>query len=757
MFEHGKLNRLEDYFIKLSQRPGNTVYFYRINGYTEKIQEFLRKYYESAVKSGIVIEGKIPNPEEHQLNYYEEIMGLEFRRDAGFIIAGLARWLPRMNEYQRKNVASSLYDTLEEMQRAGKNDNMQKNAYIKFMCWLYYKFERIVNRLGQEEAPKILYEGSVSNYELKMLSVLSKAGSDIVLLQPRGDEEYQRLDPSGLLSDCLKLPEMKAFPDGFGIRSLREEDRRRQERERLYGGAPRISPCTNAWIQGEGLKDVLTDPSRRGEDPGFFYNCFIRINGVEDKASYLNELFQFRLELKNRQRHFTVLEETIPRPTVEEINSIQRKNYNSTGQMLLDLSKYIRYTANQDLERLMKKAFVDVLSLEEQAAGANVNRLINKAVYLLCWLKRYQSELFVNWKAPDIGCLIYLGGCQNENEAMFLRFLSRLPADVLLLKPNLHMSCCLRDDTLYEVHYEQSMAVGRFPGENDAVCMGTAAYHAEQELDTIIYQDSGLYRNQQYEKAVSVILRTMYEEIAILWDQEVKYRPNFSVTDNQVNIPVIFAKVSGVKDGQVSRYWADIKALATGDAYVIRQAPYIRPGDENPVKPYAAGFFKNGKLLKEKIKTHACYQYGFLREEMQEHILDKLKLLIDSRLIRGTFENGTEYTIIATVLNLSKEIVRLLQRFDFTKKNPKLIYIHTSESMISLEDTILTAFLSLAGFDVVFFVPTGYQSIEKYFNRQMAEEHQVGEYMYDLRPPAFNGAPPGTKRSWREKIFKRGN
>ena len=42
MYEHGKLKNLEDYFIRLGQRPGNTVYFYRINGYTEKIQEFLR-------------------------------------------------------------------------------------------------------------------------------------------------------------------------------------------------------------------------------------------------------------------------------------------------------------------------------------------------------------------------------------------------------------------------------------------------------------------------------------------------------------------------------------------------------------------------------------------------------------------------------------------------------------------------------------------------------------------------------------------
>ena len=29
------------------------------------------------------------------------------------------------------------------------SENMLKNAYIKFMCWLYYKFERIVNQLGE--------------------------------------------------------------------------------------------------------------------------------------------------------------------------------------------------------------------------------------------------------------------------------------------------------------------------------------------------------------------------------------------------------------------------------------------------------------------------------------------------------------------------------------------------------------------------------------------------------------------------------
>lgn len=84
----------------------------------------------------------------------------------------------------------------------------------------------------------------------------------------------------------------------------------------------------------------------------------------------------------------------------------------------------------------------------------------------------------------------------------------------------------------------------------------------------------------------------MYEEIKILWDQELKYRPDFSVVDGVVNIPVIFAKVSGVKDGHTAGYWTSVKELVTEDTVVIKRAPYIEPMAPNPMKMYAAEFFK---------------------------------------------------------------------------------------------------------------------------------------------------------------------
>ena len=757
MLRRTSIEKLDDYFIDLGKRKNKGIYFYRINGYNRQIHEFIQRYYETARLSGVIIEGKLQNPDTNNLAYYNEIMGNDFQMSMGFMMSSLKKWLPRMNDSQRENVAGSIYDTLMGLKRAGKNDNMLKNAYIKFMCWLYYKFERIVNHLGDEKLPKILYEGTISTYELLLMNVLAIAGCDIVLLQYQGDAAYQKIDPDSTKSIDLKLPGMNTFPPSFSLKQIRADIQETQNSERLYGPKPQFSNCTNAWITGKVFEDVRKDTLSRGEKPNFFYNCYCRIMGVEDRLTYQNDLFQLQLELKNRKRHVVIVNNTIDPPTIEEINEIHRKIYQNVNQLIIDLATNIRYSASQELQRIMHKAFVDIILEESRQPNMNMNRLTGKAVYVLCWLKRYQQRLFNNWKPPEVACFFFMGGCRNENEALFCKLLARLPVDVLIFNPNLDRKCCLEDKLLYEVNNSISMTVTKYPEENIDLRVGTAAYQAERDLDTLMYQDTGIYRNQQYLKANTVSLQTMYEEISILWDQELKYRPNFSVIDDTVNMPVIFSKICGVKDGMLSAYWSGIKNLLTPDTTVITNVPKITSTSPNPIKASATEFLKNGRLQKRKIKSHKAYQYGFLREPMQDYLLDKLQMLIEQRIIKGTFENGTEYTIISTALNLEKEVLRMIQKFDFTKKNPKIIYIITGETGLSLEDTIYTTFLNLIGFDILFFVPTGYQCIERYLSKNIIEEHQIGEYLYDLQIPNFDAISSSTARSsWRDIIFKRG-
>lgn len=754
MFQLGRIEKLHDYFSACSRRREQAVFFYRVAGYSGEVAAFLTQYDQAARTNGVVIEGRIPNPDPKQLDYLAEMMGSDFQLDAGFLTQKLTRWLPRLTGAQREAVVTAMTATLQDLQAHGKNENMLRNAYIKYMCWLYYKFERILGRLGGDELPKILYDGTVSSYELQLLVILARAGADIVLLERAGDAGYLRCDPTSQYAQLYQAPGLTPFPADFSLRQLREQGRQQAERQKLYGAPAGIAPCTNAWMKTPDGKEILTAVRARGDDPKLFYNAFVVQYGVEDKLLFPSDMVAFYQQLKREGRKVCLENGRLPPPTPEEIAAVRRRNHQTAEQLAADLAANLQYPNNQQLQTLMRQAFLDVVLEEDKAVGGNLNRLLNKAVYLVAWMKRYQKDLFQNWQAPEVGVFILFGACSGDNEALFLRLLAKLPVDVLVLLPDLNAPCVLKDPALLDLHKEHSLPMTDFPVEPSQMRVRTAAYQAEREMDSILYQNTGLYRAKQHQKAEAVTLQTMYEEIGLLWDQELKYRPGFAAEGDTVTVPVLLEKICGIKDGPILPYWLEIKKLVTPETTLVTKLPWQTGLEANPMKPYATQFLRQGRLQREKIKQHKDYPYGILRPEIQDYLLDKLQVLLDEKLIAGTYQNGTEYTIVSTILGLPKDLLRRIQNFDFTKKNPKLIIISTTEETLSLEDSILVAFLNFVGFDILFFVPTGYQSIEKYFQKPFANEHQLGPYRYDLQVPDFRTLHEGGKSSIR-KLFGR--
>lgn len=754
MFQLGRIEKLHDYFSACSRRREQAVFFYRVAGYSGEVAAFLTQYDQAARTNGVVIEGRIPNPDPKQLDYLAEMMGSDFQLDAGFLTQKLTRWLPRLTGVQREAVVTAMTATLQDLQAHGKNENMLRNAYIKYMCWLYYKFERILGRLGGDELPKILYDGTVSSYELQLLVILARAGADIVLLERAGDAGYLRCDPTSQYAQLYQASGLTPFPADFSLRQLREQGRQQAERQKLYGAPAGIAPCTNAWMKAPDGKEILTAVQSRGDDPKLFYNAFVVQYGVEDKLLFPSDMVAFYQQLKREGRKVCLENGRLPPPTPEEIAAVRRRNHQTAEQLAADLAANLQYPNNQQLQTLMRQAFLDVVLEEDKAVGGNLNRLLNKAVYLVAWMKRYQKDLFQNWQAPEVGVFLLFGACSGDNEALFLRLLAKLPVDVLVLLPDLNAPCVLKDPALLDLHKEHSLPMTDFPVEPSQMRVRTAAYQAEREMDSILYQNTGLYRAKQHQKAEAVTLQTMYEEIGLLWDQELKYRPGFAAEGDTVTVPVLLEKICGIKDGPILPYWLEIKKLVTPETTLVTKLPWQTGLEANPMKPYATQFLRQGRLQREKIKQHKDYPYGILRPEIQDYLLDKLQVLLDEKLIAGTYQNGTEYTIVSTILGLPKDLLRRIQNFDFTKKNPKLIIISTTEETLSLEDSILVAFLNLVGFDILFFVPTGYQSIEKYFQKPFANEHQLGPYRYDLQVPDFRTLHEGGKSSIR-KLFGR--
>lgn len=405
-----------------------------------------------------------------------------------------------------------------------------------------------------------------------------------------------------------------------------------------------------------------------------------------------------------------------------------------------------------ELQKLLQYAFAQTM-MEAAKAEPILNRLVSSAVILLCWVLRYQSQLFSGYKGAEIPVFILMGGCRTQREAMYISFLSRLPVDVLLLAPDLNAPCCFTSPELLELKGTETLALRRYPQAAGTRQIDTAASHASHDLDTMLYSGSGMYRSKQFAVGETITLRTTYDELFILWNQQLRYRSSFSTTDSTVNMPVLFASVAGVDKGDVPRYWHRIKELLTKDAVLIDRLPHIPAGNPNPFQQLAVKSIRDGRINRQHIMQDPKYPFALLRQDMQNHIMDKLQLMLDRRLIRGTMENGTEYTVVSTVLNMRKDFIRLLQAFDFTAINPKVVCISTDEQTASLEDAILLTFLNLVGFDVAIFVPTGYQTIERHLNDNLPVEHQAGDYVYDLRVPDFKTLPP-LKRSFMD-LFRR--
>ena len=109
----------------------------------------------------------------------------------------------------------------------------------------------------------------ISNYELMLISILSNAGCDVVLLQYAGDQGYLKTDPGSVLSDSLQMEGLRPFPQGYCVKKVRDEIQNELNNERLYGIRPSLTNCTNAWIKGNGLDDIRESILLRGNDSRF--------------------------------------------------------------------------------------------------------------------------------------------------------------------------------------------------------------------------------------------------------------------------------------------------------------------------------------------------------------------------------------------------------------------------------------------------------------------------------------------------------
>ena len=736
-----KLKNISDYFIERNSRNPQGVYFYRIASYSKKIEEFLIKYMGKVKENGLYIKNTLQNPTQDKLNYFFEKIGNDFKLEENFILVAIKKWIPQLSDAKYKKISKFLLLSLKDLEKEGKNLNMIKNAYIKYMCWFYYKFQSLIKKLDGKVIPKILFEGKITTYELKMLDIISKIGCDVVLLEIMGDENYLKIDRNSIYSHLLKVENPEEFPKEFSVINLEVRDQEKKQEKRvsdrkIVGMTGRKGiMSTNTWLSGDIFQDSLKKGGKRGDNENFFYNMFVKSLGVDDQQNFKNNLFKWKLKLETEEKEKIIIENGIKYPDVLEAKNIKKHPYKDISDIIFNITKQISFKAIPQLENLLKKAFEEILLREK---NEELHKLNNRANIFLCWVNRYIPILFKNKNIKEYPVFLYYGSCKSKNERLFLKLLARIPVDVIILCVDKTLDFSIDDAVLFTQEHEYSVPMDKFPNKIENFNVETVAYNAERELDSILYGDTGLFRQNQFKNAIPITLKTTYEEIGILWDQEAKYRQGFEIMSDRVMVPAICSKVCGVSDGNKEGYWLEIEKFLQADGILIKGFPFMREKTKENFGQSLVSFIKNRKIQVDKIKKHPSYKYNFLREDMQNYIFEKTQQLLDSEIIKGTFVNGSEFTILDTVFNLNIETLRLIQGYDFTKKIPKLVIVDTDEKMGSREDSIFIAFLKFLGFDIILFVPTGYQSVEGYFSKRVFSEHQIGEYMYDMNIPVFH-------------------
>jgi hypothetical protein len=753
------------YFLEPEKRRPPQLFFYRLIGWDEagETVRFLHQYWQRASRSGLWLRQTLPNPTDNEINRFFAAVGNFAGAPAPQLVnRHVTIWLGQLRPERREaliralNSALAALRDLSRAQSPAAADSVARNAYIKLMCWISALGAPVLRRAGGANPPKALYEGEITRHELLFLRVLALSGCDVVYVNFNSEQSYTRADPEGRFSQPLygekTGPPPTHYSDGAALRQQEARAAVRSDTDKVAGIVE-----TNAWFTGDDFWEAALRENRfrrPGANPRLCNLCILCF-GADRREEYRNRLFVFREKLSRSGKGWVLLDRKIPNPTNEEVAEFREAQQVKNRRGLEEaVASRLTVAGGETLALLARRA---LLALFGRQGEDNPGRFGNYAVKMACWLKRYADLLFADYRLEAQPLLLAYGPLLPA-EIDLLWLLKEMGVDILYFSPDKAAKAAFRDHPLLReakaIELPDSLRWEPFPDKEIRTRVATVAYNASRELDQTLYDGTGLFRPRQFPRAKPVTLKTTYDEIGILWKVEAKFRPNFQVTGETVVVPTIFAKVCGVENGDVEAYWDKVGDMAAENAFVIPRAPFFsRPGSLR--LDQARAFLRNGRLDPRAVKTASSYAYSFLPENIQDAILEKIQELLDQNILRNVDESFPRLAL-AVLLGLERDILRLIQNFDYTKAIPKLVVVDTTEHMFSLEDCIHIAFLNLVGFDIVIFAPPGYRDIEHYIGEEFFETYQAGEYAYYLTAPNLRERKkPGETESLLGRLFGR--
>lgn len=702
--------------------------FTRYVGYDDpdSFRGFLIDQYVGVQKNGLFFKEKLPAATTDDISNAAQYTAASFD-SAADIKKALDMWLIA------ENIPADGAAIAEVMAQAVADCGVnKKNTYFVMLCWLMKYLSKRPNA--------VLFVGSATLKELYFLYMLHAAGVRVTLVSYGLDKDFEKLPYKNkiYLKDGKQKAPIQIDFEKIDLSKEAKLSEMRAAANNVSGLVKRINTSAAGIFE-----DVIKDRKSRVIQSGGVYSedgeipvyCAALV-GYEDETVYTNMLVKFKESFAGLKKQLIFIEKTLDNPNAEEVRALGTVPRTSTADMIDALAMLIDLKGDKTRTALAQKALRELLG---ELNTGNQTVVFNYGNKFITWLYRCTQARKYSVLYEDIPVVLYYGDI-SQSEVYFLNFMTQCGFDVVYISPNKINLKTVVDKNLNGLmqifELPQTKESGTYPTKAIKTKVATVAYNAERDLDTMLYGgDTGIYRSFQFPNSQSVTLKTTFEEISILWKQEARFRTGFTTSGNLVSVPNIFAKISGVEDGNMNAYWDDVRDKLTPETILIVKKPNPSENAGCDLSAYRQ-FYRNGEIDTEKLKASTLNKYSYLPDRIQDMLFYKLQETVSSNFIKL---QGDELmcSVLHFGMNLGKDFLQLVQRFDFTKTIPKLIYIDAVEDTFTLSECIQTVMCNLIGFDVLIYTPTGYKNIETFVSVDAFEEHIMNQFVYQTEVPKF--------------------
>ncbi len=505
----------------------------------------------------------------------------------------------------------------------------------------------------------------------------------------------------------------------------------------------------------------------------FIPNYFYRFIGIKkNDTDYYDNLYKLDKELMKighgYRRFSDGLDKNISIRLQNVLNDIWANEFQNSN---IDVSTIINLISDNGLfpdlpnkvllsqiKNNLKGLIEYYIKSNEMVDNHNIKLIIN---YMIHWINIYSKELFQKFDYMSLNPKVLFYGNISKTEVFYLILLSTLGCDILYFNPK--DSGVFQEIDKYnafskEIVYNYKGEIKPFPiGVEDRI--KTAAYNAKEELNkTLFTDDSGFYRPWQFAdyNLQAVTLNTTYEEIYIWMKEKAHIREGFKVQGSTVIIPNMFSKICGTHD-DIDSYWKEINSVVTQkytkfyNELPIMEAVHLEYGKFNLIYPNNA--FSEFDI--DEMIASSWWKYKELRSGLQKNMALKIKdLCLNPVIINVEHEDlrDLQVDIFSVLINLSTEVLELLQAYDYSEEVPKIIvYNNEQNGNLSFEDCIMLSFMNAMGVDIIIYNPSGYNDIENFIYNQHYDIHRLENVRFELGFKKY----VEKKKSFFENLFYR--